>query len=212
MQNDYKEIGMSLFSKFVEKVPEFEINRLAVEEIVSRIAEQHILQVKQYGYTVSLDSVFLNEIAKYYNAIMGIDTMKAFELLYPLINQDKPIDTLLLKNKAIVYPTFFHKKEKNGLINHIPTISAIVLFGDSYALLQDDERDKKIDNMQELQESITAITNEVSSYYAIRLDAEPSDKKFIIKIVHNKFFNLGNGQKYAVYEDEIESMLKNRML
>lgn len=212
MQNDYKKIGMSLFSKFVEKVPEFEINRLTVEGFVSRMAEQHILQVEQYGYTVSLDSVFLNEIAKYYNAIMGIDIMEAFELLYPLINQDEPIDTLLLKNKAIVYPTFSHKEEEKGLINHIPTISAIVLFGDSYALLQNDKRDKKIDDMQELQESITAITNEVSSYYAIRLDAEPSDKKFITKIVQNKFFNFGNRQKHAVYEDEIESMLKKCML
>ena len=128
-KNKYYNIGIAPFNKLVEEQPSFEGNFKAVDRIISRMAIQHASTVEKFGYSYSLDLIFIREISKYYSAITKFP-INMIESFIPMISKissgDNSNDTPFMRERVIIYPTFEHGI-KGDAIAHIPCTESFVI-------------------------------------------------------------------------------------
>lgn len=121
----YMKIGMFIFEELCSKMPLLEMNRETFEEIVSQLASQHLLVIKDNEGIKNIDYIFFEEVARYYNAITGI----AQESLLEILNKQFPQNnhpTEAEEDRIVVYSTLGYKRDKNGVL-HIPTLTLFLV-------------------------------------------------------------------------------------
>ncbi len=205
MLNKYKIIGMSVFEKLILSVPEFEANRPAISEFIERLAIQHIIKCEKCGFTTAIEKVYIEEVSKYYSIVTGIPIKDFREKLLVLIPNHKLENKKIEENKVIIYPTFAHNKKEYGAIEHIPTMTAVVLDSTNFTYLQGDNY-RGIDSFEKITDNINDIYDFVTSYYMKKLNIEERLEGVVRAVVSSSLMD--DGCENTVYEDNIKQTLK----
>ena len=118
-KNKYYRIGMAPFNKLVKEQSSFAGNFEAVDRIIDRMAIQHINAIEKFGYSYSLDLIYIREIAKYYSAIACLP-MNIIESFIPVIckitSDENVADTPFLRERVIIYPAFEYDMKANTML------------------------------------------------------------------------------------------------
>lgn len=206
MLKKYKIMGMSIFEKLVISIPEFEANRLAMDEFIDRLATQHINNCEKHGFTTSLDKVYIEEVSKYYSAVTGAPVKHFREKLLILLPKYQLTDKKIEDNRAITYPTFAHNKKKYGAIEHIPTITAIVLDGANFTYLQENNC-SRIDTSEGMISSMNNIYQSITDYYMQRLNIDHELESVVYKAIEDKITSITD-EDNAISEEYIKKIIK----
>lgn len=124
----YFKLGTSVLDAVIKADKRLEANRDPVSGFIQRTAEQHEAMIEKNGSSEALDSIYVDEIVKYYNAIMGLPEDFIRGVLLPLAEMLVDEDEPLPKERIVFYPCFAH--EKQGVaIGHRPVTRAFILDG-----------------------------------------------------------------------------------
>lgn len=186
--NNYYKLGMSVLDTIAQEHKLFEQNRAPVSEFIARLAEQHLGILAKYEPYKALDTIFVDEVAKFYKESMGIDTelsQKIFNMypeLLPSSGNEKP------DNCLIIYPSFSYAKI-DGMIAHLPSVRGFILNGDSPTLVDID-----YDKLEKsgyananalssnlIMDIIQAITTKVTDIWSDGYKIDSSEKELIEK-------------------------------
>ena len=143
----YMDIAIDMFNQLVKETPLFEVNRLSVESFLNVYIEAHYNVINKYGEVSALNKIFLSELKKYYEAILGIENNILELMIKKIISANK--DKLFHKDMeecVIIYPSFRHKRSGVFGINHIPIVDIYIIDKDENIQINSDKIDDNLEN------------------------------------------------------------------
>ena len=202
----YYNIGMAPFNMFAKEQPAFAGNFKAVDEIISRMAVQHAATVEKFGYSYSLDLIFIREVAKYYSAITKLPA-SAIESFIPIIckvpNDDSSDDTPFMRERVIFYPTFEHDTDGNA-VAHVPCTESFVvdkntiLFraGENSGYIPVNSLEHK--NIDEILGSFSVLLNSAAQYWADKYKLNKKESSILKERMNSEYIE----HNCALYKED----------
>ena len=200
-RNKYYNIGMAPFNKLAEKQPSFIGNFETIDGIISRMASQHADIVEKFGYSYSLDLIYIHELSKYYSAITGIPVY-AMESFVPTIckadNSSNAADVAFQRERAIIYPTFEHNVfSEDGTVAHSPSSGLFIVDKDDILFHENLAFNEEEDSMETMM-NFLALFSKAAEYWCGKYSIDKKEEDILGEKMSLAFIKSG----CALYKED----------
>lgn len=129
-KSPYTKLAIGIFNE-VEKIePQIGLNRNSVETFLNSYVNEHHTIIDKYGELAALDSIFIRELAKYYEVSLQLDLNSVATIMAKLLeNKRLPGYEKKTEECVITYPSFRHEVLNDYTISHIQIIDIYILDG-----------------------------------------------------------------------------------
>lgn len=113
----YKMVGMSIFEEKAKEEPLHEHNRKSVDDAIEFLAENHKLFVANHGASQAVHSLFIEEVAEFYDVTRIAKKEEAVPSLFEKFKEHKLFkeEKNPSKETLVIYPTVFHEIKNQAL-------------------------------------------------------------------------------------------------